>query len=336
MIFREFREGDEPGLIQCIRDEYGDSYFKQSFYRPEYLRETAGKQIIFLVAQAANDEIAGMLILKNFYPCESMCEIASQIFKRKYRGYGMAMPFFRYGMKILEQGSYSAAYCLPVLFHDVTQRLLYRLGLRAAGFILNVFDVDQIRHSYGNGRNNKHSMGIQAMAVEKRDVGRLYLPEEHRQFCRELYEKLGVSCSMGVKQLAFTPEQTVLEQHQDERQSSLEIRIHQVGRDYRDCISRLEQSYPLKGKQTCNIFLNVNDENAVEVYRYLIGRGFFFTGMKPLCSSREYMVLHHSGEVKIYFTDYRVSKEFGELLLYVENCYEEKKYKEKKHKEKKH
>ena len=35
--FRQFRPEDVMALISCIRDEYGDTYFKQSFYNPEAL-----------------------------------------------------------------------------------------------------------------------------------------------------------------------------------------------------------------------------------------------------------------------------------------------------------
>ena len=38
-ILRPFAPGDERGMIACIRDEYGDSYFKRDFYDVEKLRE---------------------------------------------------------------------------------------------------------------------------------------------------------------------------------------------------------------------------------------------------------------------------------------------------------
>ncbi len=102
------------------------------------------------------------------------------------------MSFFEFGMEILLSRTYSAAFCLPVLFHDVTQRLLYRLGLRATGLVLNVFDTKRMSHSYDNGRNKKHSLGIQVRAAEKRDAGVLYLPPEHWDFCQKVYDGLGV------------------------------------------------------------------------------------------------------------------------------------------------
>lgn len=361
---RQFRAGDENGMITCIRDEYGETYFKSGFYDPEYLRKEAEEGIItFLIAETDEDGIIGMMILKEFYPKESMCEIASQIFRKRYRGYGLAMPFFEYGMELLLSRDYSAAFCLPVLFHDVTQCLLYRLGMRATGLVMNVFDMDHITHSYNNGRNRKHSQGIQIRAVGKKDAGILYLPEEHYVFCQDIYEALGVVYTMAEAQIRITsegenggeanagaamirtasdganedeakspmvelPTYTEMEYVNDDLQHSLSVDIRRVGKDLRKRITRLYTRHPLRGRQTAVIFLNCNDPGAVWAYEILQEMGYFFTGLKPLCSEREYMVLHHAGEVEIYFEDYWVSGEFANLIRYIETCYKERRQRE--------
>lgn len=334
---RLFRPGDENGMIACIRDEYGDTYFKTGFYDPEYLRREAEEGVItFLIAETDEDGIIGMMILKEFYPKESMCEIASQVFRKKYRGYGLAMPFFEYGMKLLLSRNYSAAFCLPVLFHDVTQRLLYRLGMRATGLVMNVFDMDHITHSYNNGRNRKHSQGIQIRAVGKRDAGVVYLPEEHYAFCRDIYASLGAVFTIAAADIRRIPDNedceaqdrtrqlpvyTEMEYANDDLQHGLTIDIRRAGRDLAERIMKLHTRYPLQGKQTAVIFINCNDPGAVWAYEVLQEMGYFFTGLKPLCSEREYIVMHNEGEVQIYFEDYWVSGEFANLIGYVETCY---------------
>ncbi len=331
LVFREYREGDEYGMIACIRDEYGDTYFKRGFYEPEYIRKQSREgKIIFFVAETKEDGIAGMMILKRFYPEETMCEMASQIFRKKYRGYGIAVPFIKYGMKMLLSENYSAAYSLPVLFHSVTQRLLYREGFRAAGFLLNVFDMDTITHSYHRDRNGKHSLGIQIMAVKKRDAGVLCLPEEHWEFCQKIYDSLGVACKISDgKKGVPERERSDITFMEDKRQSSIEIRIRRIGRDLIYKIQQLHTLFPLRGKQTANIFLNCNDEYAAGAYRMLKRMGYFFTGIKPLCSEQEYMVLHHPGEVKIFFEEYVLHDNFETVMQYVKTCYEERQTEEK-------
>ncbi|MCD7836897.1 MAG: hypothetical protein LUG83_09690 [Lachnospiraceae bacterium] len=321
VVLRGYIPGDEEGMIACIRDEYSATYFKRDFYNPDYLKKEAQSgHITFFVAQTRAGEIAGMMILKEFMPIESMCEIASLIFRRKYRGYGLSMPFFEFGMEVLLSRQYSAAYCLPVVYHDVTQRLLYRLGLRATGFVLNVFDMENIIHSYKNGRNVKHSQGIQICAAGRRDAGEVYLPAEHQNFCREIYKELGVKfhvaedVSLNKNDMPYISEITF---EQNRLQSSLQINICSVGTDLPKRMHALHKSFPMTGKQTSNVFLNISDKNAVWAYRRLTELGYFFTGLKPLCSEREYMVMHNSGEVEIYFEDYILSSEFKEISIYI-------------------
>ncbi len=326
LYLRKYREGDEEGMIACIRDEYGDTYVKQDFYDPAYYKKEAEKgEITFLAAETEDGVIAGVLILKQFYPKEDKCEIASQIFRKKYRGYGLAMPFFEYGMEILLSRFYSAALCRPVLYHAVTQRLMCRLGLKATGVVLNTFDMECVSHSYSNGRNSKHSYGIQVRAVGKKNAGSLYLPPEHQSFCSRIYESLGVEFYMAqeipweLRGITGMPVESVLEYKQYEKQSSMEIHISRVGLDLPERMEEIRGKYPLKGRQTVSVFLNCNDPNAVWAYRELEKKGYFFTGLEPLCGRQEYVILHHPGEVEFWLEDYVVTEEFQGLIQYIQD-----------------
>lgn len=323
---RPYHEGDENGMIACIRDEYADTYFKRDFYDADHLRKEAkAGHITFLIAETNTGEIAGMMILKEFYPEENMCEIASQIFRKKYRGYGLAMPFFCYGMKMLLMRDYYAAFCLPVVFHNTTQRLLYRLGMYATGFVLNMLDMTGVVNSYGKDRNEKHSQGIMVRAIHKRDAGKLYIPKVHADFCRSIYDKLQVDYRLAqdtYKTTITDVPQSYIRYKQDGLQKSLEIYVDVIGFDLKERIQSIHSDYPLCKKQTANIFLNCNDINAPFAYRVLTEMGYFFAGLKPLCSEREYMVLHNPGEVRIFVDDYVLSDDFSFVAQYVKNCYE--------------
>ena len=348
ILLREYACGDEAGMISCIRDEYKETYFKRDFYHAEYLRKEAENgHIIFLVAEIhsiagqpqKSMEIAGMMALKKDAGKRAVYEIASQIFKKKYRGYGMAETFFTYAMGILANFNCFSLYSLPVVFHNVTQRLLYRLGFKATGFLLNVFDMGDIVHSYHNGRNSKHSQGIQIYAVKKQDVGEIYIPGEHEEFCRQIYRKLGVQCHIMTeknisRKTQFFPITGTLDTiqflsasdisyRQNALQSSLEICIRHIGTDLLERIAACHKKYPLKGKQTINILLPLNTPYAIWAYKKLVEKGYFFSGLKPLGSEGEYMILHHPGEVQIFFEDYVLSEEFKEVTTYIQKQFKE-------------
>lgn len=331
VTFRTLEERDAEGVVECIRDEYGDTYFKRDFYNPEFIRKEHREGIItFLVAVTDMADVAGVMILKEFFPYEFMIEIATQIFKKKYRGYGMAEHMFDYGMTILQEMPCSAVYSLPVTFHAISQRLLRMRGLIGCGFIFSVFDMGKIQQSYGKRKNLKHSQGIQILAKDKTNGGTLYIPSEQKGFTGWLYKKLGVTCH-----LADVPEDrewNTGDRHApcqvmktiDWIQSSAAITIYRTGSGLKEYVEMILEEYGKLPHFTLNVFLNVNDPGAVAAYYLLKDYGFFFAGFKPLCSENEFMVMHNPLAVPINFDDYILTEEFRDLSQYVEVFYEER------------
>lgn len=319
---REYRVGDEQGIIDCIRDEYGNSYVKAQWYSKTAIWENAVTgRCIFIVAQLPNREIAATTALaKTQRKNASVYEIAAQVVKKKYRGHGIAQRIFEYSLKLLEDKNVSAVFSQPVLFHDITQRLLCGLGFHAVGIVPNIFDLEVLHHSYDNGRNAKMPLGIQARAAGRQTAGRLYLPKQHRDFIVRRYEELCAEYEIAdgsAGDCKKLPESSISYQYNRTHQH-LEITIFAVGIDWERQLKQLLRTYPLRGKNTANVFLSMNDANAVCVYHWLSRRGFFFTGLMPLCSDKEYMIMHHMGETPFYFEDLKLNREFETIANYIE------------------
>lgn len=319
---REYRIGDEQGMIDCIRDEYGNSYVKAQWYSKTAIMENAitGRDI-FIVAQLPNGEIAATTALaKTQGKNADVYEIIAQVVKKKYRGHGIAQRIFEYSLKLLENKNLAAVFSKPVLFHDITQRLLCGLGFNATGILPNMFDLEVLHHSYDNGRNTKMTLGIQVMARRGQNAGRLYLPKRHRDFIVRRYEEFCVEYEVAdspADDYKKLPTSSISYQYNRTHQY-LEITVHAIGLDWERQLKQLLLTYPLKGKNTANVFLSINDVNAVCVYDWLFGRGFFFTGLMPLCSDKEYMIMHHMGETPFYFEDLKENREFETIAKYIE------------------
>lgn len=322
VIVREYRCGDEKGIIECIWDEYGSTYAKEEWYSEAAIMENAAKgRDIFLVAQLLDGEIAGTTALTGTEgKARTAYEIAAQVVKKKYRGYGIAQRIFEYGLKLLEDKNAAAVYSQPVLFHDITQRLLCGLGLNAVGILPNMFDLEVLHHSYDNGRNTKMALGIQVKAGSGQDAGRLYLPDRHKEFCRERYEELGAAYEImdgAAKNCGEMPVDSRISYYYDKKHEYLEIGISKIGADFDRQLELLLRTYPLKGRNTANVFLNSNDRYAVSAYGKLCEKGFFFKGIKPLCGDGEYIIMHHAGEVPFYLEDLKLNREFRKIADYI-------------------
>ena len=83
---RPYKYGDETGIVDCIREEYGETYFKQDFYVPEKVKEFADSGHIHFFVAEQEGFIAGMVILTVFSDREDYIEPASHILRKKYRG----------------------------------------------------------------------------------------------------------------------------------------------------------------------------------------------------------------------------------------------------------
>lgn len=314
IVLRPFEDRDAEGIIACIRDEYGETYFKRDFYNPEFIKKMHGEgAITFLVAQTGEGEIAGILALKSFFPSETMCEVASEIFRKKFRGYGLAEPVLGYGLETIACQCYSAAYALPVTFHSITQRILQKLGMTATGFILSVFRTECVHSSYQYGRCQKHSQGIQIKPMEKNDAGNIYLPEELAPIAGRIYTRLGVDYKIDASD-DVPDKKTRLYFTNDTRHRNGSITVLRPGFDLKEQLDRILEKYRDVPLQTFNVFLNISDPAAVQAYRVLEKSGFFFTGFKPLCSEREILVMHYANGVEPYVEDYSLSDEFKQLL----------------------
>lgn len=339
VILRTCEPGDEEGMIACIRDEYGETYIKPDFYEPAYLRKAAGSgTYTFLVAQTNAGEIAGILVLETSGQGEMLCEIESLFIRKKYRGYGLSFPLLQYGTELLqkEKRGYAVACSRPVLFHPVTQKALYRMGFRATGFLLNIFDAAKTVPSFGRGKQSKYSVGLQLLPLGKKDAGMLYAPPEHSAFLEKIYRGLPMNFQMGQSDgngRRKMPAVSELLCRQDRRQKSLEIWIRHIGADLPGRMEKIQTTYALTGKQTANVLLNINERGAVWAYGQLTKRGYFFTGIKSMGNAGEYMALHHPGEVECFFEEFAVSPEFAEILNYVGRQYERRNAYEKKKKQ---
>ena len=324
VAFRNFRREDAAAVIDCIKDEYGDSYFKKNFYSTDSLiEEHESGHIRFLVIEKDDGRIIGMLAVKRFLPREEMCEIASEIFLREYRGYGMAYPMFQYALaqirRMNKTAPVSAIYCLPVLFHDITQRLMERMELMPTGFVFGKFLMGGINHSYAKDANLKHPQGIMIRRLSKKDAGVIYVPTEHRQIVQKIYDSLSVPCRFG--ESAPGTGASIISHEQDDKQKNCNVSVDAAGADFNDAITALHEKYT-DPYQTFNVFLNISSPNAINAYRALTERGYFFAGLQPLCSERELMVLNHPGNIPIHMDTLALTPNFSSLRDYVQKYYE--------------
>lgn len=319
---RPFAPGDEPGLIACIRDEYGDSYFKRDFYDEKKLLEKAmGDHYVFFVAEA-NGEIAGMEIFALFTENgDDYIEPASQILKQNYRGFGLAAELVAYTFPLAKAMKPSALFVHAVTFHPITQWVCGEQGMIPTGFRLGSFLAEKMKNSYSKGSCPKHSEGIMILPVEKQAAGTVYLPEALADYAARCYDRLGMTCSICSRSTALPQTAAVLAVNTDELQRTVLISILQSGSDL---ISQIRQIMAAHTQPywTYQITISADQGYAIAEYEQLLEIGFFFTGLKAACGEKEQFYMQWCGDMELYMEEYVLTAAFQVLRDEIQGFYE--------------
>ena len=322
VYFRAFQPKDAPAIVNLIRDEYGDTYRKRAMYDTDYIvRESAAKNLFLYVAETDGGEVIGTLGIQRNLPEDNSCSVVTGIILRRYRGYRMFFPLIKYvAGKIRRLEGVSVTQCRSLMYHDITQKLVYQLGLKPCGFISSVTIAENFQHSFEEVANTKLSLGILIRKVTTHKVGKIYLPAEHSEIARKIYSDLRLKAEIenGVENLRGESEISVAN---DERQQACTIEIKTAGEDLVTAIRAIQSKYTA-ALQTFNIFLNISDPKAVAACNELKKLGYFFTGFQPACKNYEIMILHNPRNVEIDFDTLTIIPAFKPLKDYVKNCYE--------------
>ena len=315
---RPYKYGDETGIVDCVREEYGETYFKQDFYEPEKVKEFADSGHIHFFVAEQEGFIAGMVILTVFSDREDYIEPASHILRKKYRGTVLGASLGHYVLDMGKSLCPCSLFVHAVTFHRSTQILCEKYGMVPVGFRLGTFLAEHMSNSYKLGRCEKYSEGVMILPVTKRDAGVIYLPEEVAEFGRRIYEQLKVPVEIKttqevVKAMEAMEEEPQLQIHRDSLQRTVLVRVESSGRTIADRMQELIDSF--KGEKGWTIQITLSTSSPAVFYEYdqLRRLGFFFTGLKPLCGNEEQMCMQWLGDVPLYMEEYALTDSFQVL-----------------------
>ncbi len=335
-LLRPFLPGDEQGITDCVKEEYGDSYFKRDFYDVDRIKKNAtGTHYRFFVAETGG-EIAGMEIFQIYSnDGEDYIEPASQIIRKKYRGYGLAGALVDYTLPLAKSMHPCALFVHAVTFHKVTQVICERYGMIPVGFRLGSFLTGRMINSYEK-KCEKYSEGILILPVGKKDAGVVFLPEEVAAFGDKIYKRLG-----SKYEIAAIPEKKsakwlceAREGMDDEAkiiskidpiQRMAIVKVVKEGKDLPCRMRELIASFEDEPDWVIQIMLSISTPAIYCEYEDLKKLGFFFSGLKPLCGLQEEMYMQWAGAMELNMDRYELTESFDELRRDIEKFYLDRK-----------
>ena len=319
VYYRPFRAEDTPGVLSCLREEYGESYPRPRYYRESYYMEAvlSGEMRIFI----ADDSGAaiGFLITRRSGIFPGQTELSTMVIRKKYRGLGLSVPFLTYAAEQLGRDEGSVLFGHTQMFHAISQNNLYELGLLPCGLLLSVLLSRPLHHSFSGGRGQKLALGVMVKSAGGRRAGDLFVPVELGACAALLYNGLGIGHQLRHEGAAAAAGK--MRVIADFGQHTKLVVIDAFSPAVQEALAAGMEGWKAVSLHTVNVLLNCSDPSAVAGYRALSAAGFFFTGFQPACATGEYLLLHHPMSVPPVFEDLVVSDPFAGIVPYIRQKY---------------
>ena len=316
-VLRPFCCGDEDAVIQCVIEEYGDTYYRREYYDKELLRKQTDSGRLFLFLAYCGDDVCGIQSIVSHAPDETRLEAASQIFRRTYRGYGLPYELVKYTYEFAKSLHPSCIYASMVVFHNITQTMCEKAGMTAVAFNLGSHITSKMHNSYRLGASEKYAQAIMVLPVDKKDAGDIYVHPDIEGPVERLYSELKVAHNIISRvpedETALPDRKTELKISVNEREQSITVRVDVIGCDLSDVIGQLKDSHNEK-YWTIQLILPVDEGCAITAYEELAKEGFFFTGVRALCAPREQIFMQYIGDVYFCYDDFVLTDGFKALL----------------------
>ena len=316
-VLRPFCNSDVEAVIQCVREEYDDTYYRREYYDRRRLLDMTQNGDLYLFLACDGDEVCGIQSIISHAPKETRLEAASQIFRRKYRGYGLPYELVKYTYDVAKSLAPSCIYASTVVFHNITQSMCEDAGMVPVAFNLGSHITSKMHNSYRLGDSDKYAQAILVLPVAKKDAGTIYIHPDIEDTVRSLYRKLGVKADIicTYQEDDSTPQETCdIEVSVNEREQSVSLKASAVGDDLIKKVRDITSGYS-KDLWTIQLIIPVDTAYSIPAYEALTKEGFFFAGIRPVCCDKEQIFMQHIGNVHFDFEDFVLTDGFRELLL---------------------
>jgi GNAT superfamily N-acetyltransferase len=263
---------DAGRIITLVRLQYGELNYDKTLYDSERLAEgiSTGKYRFWIATYDGND--AGMVCLKGHPYFSGTYEGCTLTVLPQYRRHGIAKMLMDKMREVF--GSLRAeSVFYSVLTTSLTeQNREYKNGFIPTGFALNrfLFDKTAPNLTVETTPLRRHHLYM-VMPIEKRETAKLFIPPETETYVKLIYSQLGVS--IGDETIKAAPSETAIYSEHDYT-------------DYYGCMP--------DGNATgfANVFLDMTDSETPKRYENLRQQGWHFTGIKPLQTEAEYLIMH--------------------------------------------
>lgn len=294
---RPIRRGDGEQFKECISDFYGDGYPYKEYFDEDFITKLCEEgKLYILCAFSQSGEMAGTVgarISDVFHGSVIMC---LRVVKKKFRGLGIASIQRAMLLDYLNGRDDIMSVYVDALAHDkYSQQDLVQFGFVTTGIRLQLYKADVMIPYGGYDTDERISQTIMCRPKGNQAAIELFCPKEHEGFVTDIYKRLGLKFKLKVSEAghdgAYENNASDLYEHYEKQHNSAVLIIRRAGADF-PAILKKQQEYIQKYDISSIVcYVNLSALDACKAYEYLKAYGFFFSGIKPLNTDGEYMLM---------------------------------------------
>ena len=265
--------------LECIYSHYRYGYLHQALYDIDYFMEILRNGRYFAaVAENRSGQIMGFGALDEHPWFRGLMEMGGLVVNPIARGLGLGDRLDDYRIEAGRERGVMGLFSTPIMPNPASQRLLTRHGFTATGMYFHAGGPESLGSS-GDGFHPK-DCGFGVYIYDKETEHRMYAPSECRDFVKDIYEEIGLKyCFMEPAEKPLS--ETVTDLNHEVVSKLLEVKIENIGQDYREKIKALPYFDEGSDTEALMMLVEMIDPLCPEFYDWLRSEGFIFTGCVP-------------------------------------------------------
>jgi hypothetical protein len=278
---RRLRAADAQGVVDCVRQVYGDSYIIHTeLYHPEEIvsLNEAGR-LVSVVALDSSGEIVGHYALERPNPSYRVAESGEAMVRPEHQHHHLLEK-----MRLLLEEEAARLGLVGIFGRTVTnhlfsQKMVERFGERPCGVSLG-----RTPRTFRNMRealSQRMSIVFYFKYLGTVDAVRIHVPLRHHEICRQIYEQFEVRLDPAVAQPVPDSGNFAVDHHTELKRANILVR--RVGKDTADQVRAVHREL-CRDQQVEVVYLELplTEAGTPEACQALESQGFFFSGVAPL------------------------------------------------------
>ena len=268
-VIRDIKTGDGKDIVELFRENYGDTYYKKSFYNPKTWDEMAKSSKYYPIVAEYEGKVIGqfLLTLNDKYNGE----IGAVVVHPDFKGRGLMNKMFEYLIQKAKSLGLFAIYGEAIMFHPFSQKANLKHGMIETalqlGEVASFIAQKEIKFEKRTGT-------LVGYKLFKTTPKSLYIPKIYEKVIKNRYKKAGIK----LKKTAIKPVRKKIELWENRLLKIAGIVIDGKIKNFENRFNLLFSRAKVSAEMIY-ADINLQTKEVNEIVKFLNKKRFFYSGV---------------------------------------------------------